>query len=484
MEEERKKKRRRRRTNIRATERRQKNGPEGPWRRDSAQRTPRRGPGQAEKEDQVTTAIYSLSFIPLLLVVLTVHELGHLIAARLMGIRVSAFQIGIGWTLATVHTGRTGIRLLPETVTHSRGGDPPGTGQLVSIYVSQEKGGEYTAHAVLPIQGKKYEMEMDPEVLRTYNERYMLITGRVREVSQEEITVASVAWSLRAIPLMAGVYLPEDPARRASGVYNTASWKKQTMITLAGPAANIALLVAAVAVMAVIPVTAVYAPIMTVRTVAQGSPAELAGVRPGDHVIQVDNVLVPDQEELKRAIFKAMISGRPMRMQLKRGEETVMAEIYPDQVTGRIGVNLAAYMHPPRRHSMKPGDVGSRFASLGMVYFKAAKLMVDQFGEERAAPALSGPVAAAYYTAQAIEYARFRAWLAILAAVTLGTAALNLLPVPPLDGYRLVTQSVQAARRGKEMDPRLERAMVMGGLCLIIATGVYLVFNDIMHLLE
>ena len=213
----------------------------------------------------------------------------------------------------------------------------------------------------------------------------MLITGRVREISPGEMTVATLAWSLRAIPLMAAVHLPEDPARRARGVYNTASWRKQTMITLAGPAANIALLVAAVAAMAAIPVTAVYAPIMTVRTVAQGSPAELAGLRPGDHVIQVDNMLVPDREELQRAIFKAMVSGKPMRMQLKRGEETVMAEIYPDQVTGRIGVTLAAYTHPPRRHSMKPGDVGSRFASLGMVYFRTAKTMIDQFGK-RAPP--------------------------------------------------------------------------------------------------
>ena len=432
----------------------------------------------------MTTAIYSLSFIPLLLVTLTVHELGHLIAARLMGIRVSAFQIGIGWTLATVHTGRTKITLPPGTVMHSRGGRAPRAGQMVSVYAYQEQDGEYTAHAALPIHRRKYETPVDPEVLRDYNERYILITGRIRETSPGEMTVATLAWSLRAIPVMAAVHLPEDPARRARGIYNTASWRKQTTITLAGPAANIALLVVAVAAMAAIPVASVYAPIMTVRTVAQGGPAELAGVRPGDHVIQVDNMLVPDREELQRAIFKAMLSGKPMRMQLKRREKTVTAEIYPDQVTGRIGVTLAAYTHPPSHHSMKPGDVGSRFASLGMVYLRTVKTMIDQFGEERAAPAVSGPVAAAYYTAQAIEYARFRAWLAILAAVTLGTAALNLLPVPPLDGYRLVVQSVQAARRGKEMNPRLERAMVAGGLGLIIATGLYLVFNDIMHLLE
>ena len=428
--------------------------------------------------------LYSLSFIPLLLVTLTVHELGHLIAARLVGIRVSVFQIGIGWTLATLRTGRTEVKLTPDTEIHSAGGIIPEPGQLVSVFITQNGAGGWTAAAVLPIRGKSYETPVDPEKIGLYNERYMRITGKVRDSREDSLTIADMAWSLRAIPLMAAVHLPEDPAGRTPGVYNTAPWAKQMIVTLAGPAANIALLAAALGALALSPSTTVHTPILTVQTVAHGSPAELAGLEQGDHIIQVGTTLAPSREELKAAIFKAMLSGRPMNMQVKRGERTLAARVYPDQVTGKIGVTLANHIQPPQRRSMAPGDVGRRFTRLGMVYFNAAKLIVTQAGEEGSPPVLSGPVAAAYYTAQAIEYARLKAWIAILAAFTLGTAVLNLLPIPPLDGYRLVMQSVQAARKGRPVSPRLESAMVFGGVTLIIMTGLYLVFNDIMHLLE
>lgn len=428
--------------------------------------------------------LYSLSFIPLLLITLTVHELGHLIAARMNGIAVSAFQIGIGWKIAAFHTGRTEVRLGPGTLMHTPGGTRPRPGQQVAAYVSRDAEGRYQATAVVGLEKDRYTVPVDTEELREHARNHMLITGRVRDCGEDRMRVAAMCWSLRAIPLMAAVYLPEDPSGRTEGVYNTAGWRKQTIITLAGPLANLALLAVAIMALALVPATGVRAPIMTVDRVEPGSPAELAGIRPGDHIIQVGNVLVPDREELKLAIFKAMLSGRPLHLHLKRGSRMLTLPVNPDQQTGRIGVTLAVYVSPAQRHQMGPGAVGSRAVDLGMAYFRSARLMVDQIGQEGTMPTVSGPIAAAYYTAQAIEYARFRAWLAILAALTLGTAALNLLPLPPLDGYRLVTQTVQGLRGGKAINPRVERVMIFGGLALIVVTGLYLAFHDIMHLLE
>ena len=52
--------------------------------------------------------LYSLSFIPMLLLTLVVHEMGHLVTARIQGVKVNAFQIGIGWTIRTIYTARPG----------------------------------------------------------------------------------------------------------------------------------------------------------------------------------------------------------------------------------------------------------------------------------------------------------------------------------------------------------------------------------------
>ena len=81
-------------------------------------------PGTRE-ETPLYLFLYSLSFIPLLLLTLTVHELGHLLAARLLRVRVNGFQIGVGWRIATIHTGRTPDRPLTRYQNTQRWGPDP-----------------------------------------------------------------------------------------------------------------------------------------------------------------------------------------------------------------------------------------------------------------------------------------------------------------------------------------------------------------------
>ena len=46
--------------------------------------------------------------------------------------------------------------------------------------------------------------------------------------------------------------------------------------------------------------------------------------------------------------------------------------------------------------------------------------------------------------------------LSILAAVSFSAALLNLTPIPPMDGYRLVNETVRSLRHGKTLKPRIE----------------------------
>jgi membrane-associated protease RseP (regulator of RpoE activity) len=66
--------------------------------------------------------------------------------------------------------------------------------------------------------------------------------------------------------------------------------------------------------------------------------------------------------------------------------------------------------------------------------------------------------------------------------VNLGVAATNMVPIPPLDGYRIVSEGVEALRGGQPANPKLERAITAGGLVLIFLTGLYLLLNDITKL--
>ena len=65
----------------------------------------------------------------------------------------------------------------------------------------------------------------------------------------------------------------------------------------------------------------------------------------------------------------------------------------------------------------------------------------------------------------------------------MGAAIINLLPVPPLDGYRIAMQSLEAVRQGRPVNPQVERAMTLSGLAVILMAGIYLIISDIIHLL-
>ena len=161
--------------------------------------------------------VYTLSLIPMLLITLVIHELGHLAVARILRIKPSRFQIGVGWNIINRYSGRTRIGITPETATIGAPAPEMRPGDLISVYVHREPGAErYTAAAILP-QGEKRCSPEELEKVQQHGRTNMRLTGRIREATAEQLTLADMAWSLRAIPLMAGVIFPDDPNQEDAG---------------------------------------------------------------------------------------------------------------------------------------------------------------------------------------------------------------------------------------------------------------------------
>ena len=135
-------------------------------------------------------------------------------------------------------------------------------------------------------------------------------------------------------------------------------------------------------------------------------------------------------------------------------------------------------------HAMTPGAIGHRILLMGRNYSGAIGAMVTTLGDpEERSNAISGPVMGFYQTAWAVEIAGFQAWLVILATLNLGVAVTNLMPIPPLDGYRMAAESIQSLRKGKPINPKVERAMFLGGMGLILCASLYLLLKDLNELL-
>ena len=439
----------------------------------------------------MTVLLYSLSFILILLITLVVHEMGHLMVARIYGVKVNSFQIGIGWRIKTIYTGRTRVQL--NDATRMLNPDAPALkpGDTTSVYVIRNEKDDledsYTALGILPRNnGRKRLATQYWHDVRRHNIEHTQLTGRVRKINETEMILADMGWSLRTIPIMAGVVLPEDPQRAMKNVYNTIRWYQQVLITLAGPVTNLMLVLAVLMVLAVSPITAENVPIITVTHVQPDSPADHAGLRENDHIIRMGKFTNPLPEEINQSINSAIENGEPVEIRIVRGRENLKIKVNPDIATGRIGVGINREMpQGGDGYSMRPGAVAQRFKSITQAYINSFEALASSIrNNPDSTPVFSGPIMGAYETALAIEYAGPKAWLIILAMFNLGVAFLNLLPIPPLDGFRMVTEAVQALRHGKPINPRLEHSLTMGGLFAIWFTGIYLMIQDVFNLLE
>ena len=125
-----------------------------------------------------------------------------------------------------------------------------------------------------------------------------------------------------------------------------------------------------------------------------------------------------------------------------------------------------------------------RFWNLSETYFTSLAAIVQppettQGEEERR---FTGLISAAKYTGQAVQTAQLKAWLAMLGVITLSMAIINLIPIPPLDGFQILTHTIQSLRKGKALNPRTENALALTGLSILAGLATYLAVEDVIHL--
>ena len=225
---------------------------------------------------------------------------------------------------------------------------------------------------------------------------------------------------------------------------------------------------------------------MEVESLISGLPLEQAGLQPGDVITAIDGVKINNGEEYSAYIAEHPLSDEPVAIVYERDGLEYDAKITPQK-----------YTTPSMGFSYNVGSVkakGQEVLKYGLLEVKymirttllsLRELVTGHLGMED----LSGPVGVVDAIGQSYEQSKSEGPLivflnmlnmAVLLSANLGV--MNLLPIPALDGGRLVFLVLEAIRK-KPVNREVEGRIHFAGLMLLMALMVFVMYNDIMKLL-
>ena len=456
-----------------------------------------------------TLLIALASFIPMLLLLVVVHELGHFWTAKAFGVKVLEFGVGYPPRAFGVYTGRTETLVADSTVclNGSLNGIQPG--QVVRILSGETEDGRLVARYIEIVDRNRAgglvgsltrlagfggnsrsdsELEQPPgqRLEEVETDEYLRHEGRVREVHGDRIVLADMIYSVNWLPLGGFVRLsgennplaPQSLARRGVG--------QRAIVLAAGSAMNALFPILAFAIMAMIPHTELIGGSAEITAVAPDSPAAAAGLMPGDKVVAVGEKPLETPQALSQEV--RLSAGTEMTWIVERDGQTrfanVTPRVNPPAGQGAVGINYQIVDQQTERRSEPPWvalrlGVTDTWNMLRLI----GREVRSWFGGGRS-PEFSGPIGIAQITGEVTRQGGLEGWIIVAILLSINLAVLNILPIPMLDGGRLLFVAIEWVRGGKRVPSDKEGLVHLIGFVALIALIIAVSANDIIRLVR
>ncbi|PYO92668.1 MAG: RIP metalloprotease RseP [Gemmatimonadetes bacterium] len=212
-----------------------------------------------------------------------------------------------------------------------------------------------------------------------------------------------------------------------------------------------------------------------------GQPAHRAGLKGGDVVVRIGLDTIESWTDMTRRIRAS--PGKPLHLTVQRGDSLVHLTVTPDEVDSggqKFGL-IGAYANPPvvRMHVPVVAAlvIGVRLTGAQIV---AVVTSVKRFVTGQAsAKELGGPIAIAQMSGQALRLG-IDWFLQFIAFFSVSLAVLNLLPIPVLDGGHAMFLIAEAIRR-RPLSPQLRLRLTQVGMLIVLAIMVIALSNDVIR---
>ncbi|SEG01313.1 RIP metalloprotease RseP [Algoriphagus boritolerans] len=212
-----------------------------------------------------------------------------------------------------------------------------------------------------------------------------------------------------------------------------------------------------------------------VGAVEKGSGAESAGIKPGDKILAVNNQPIKYFDEMQSALRPLVGKTAQVVRQNEAGIDTLAIGVTDE---ARIGIAVQTLLEPTRRQ-YGFGEAISKGTSRAFgVVIVNARALGKMFTGEVSAKNVSGPVGMAKIYGSTWDWTKF--W-SITGLISMILAFMNLLPIPALDGGHVVFLLYEMVSGRTPSDKFLENAQKVG-MVILLALMVFAIGNDILKL--
>jgi len=290
-------------------------------------------------------------------------------------------------------------------------------------------------------------------------------------------TWRGTAITLNALPLGGFVKMHEDDTSVPGSIANR-SRSARALVFSAGALMNLllAMLLYSVTFMLGVPMP-VEQPGTGIYYVTPNSPAARAGLAPGDNVITIGDQMVRDSQHAVELV-KAHL-GQPVTLAVQRGDETfdvtVTPRVDPPPNEGAIGISLDLPLTRQSYPIWQAVPLGVR-TTFGTVRAMCQGIRAAIRG---ALPfQISGPVGI-YQTTKEVAQTGIDRLIEFTAFLSINLFLLNLLPLPALDGGRLIFVLLELLRGGRRIPPEKEGFVHAMGMMALIGLMIVVTVIDV-----
>ena len=425
------------------------------------------------------TSIAAFTFV--LGVLVFVHEMGHYLMARRIGIRVLTFSLGFGPKLLTVRRGDTDycISAIPLGGYVKMAGENPDDVRSGADdeFLSKTKWERFQVLIMGPTMNILLAFVVMAVVLYqgadvpAYEEQPPIV-GYVMEASPAEqsgIRVGDLILSIGGRPVQTWEELFVTVMPRAERELEVVLRRGLQEVTIqVTPEAQTQFQVGDLGVV----------PIMQpqILNVMTGDPADLAGIRPRDVITAVnDEPITRDNPFVETINANADVA---LMLTVVRGGQTLKIEVTP-ALRGNVGL-IGVELSPFEVRTIEPGPLQAiqmsfekNYAWSGLIFQTLGGLLTSETSPKQ----LVGPLGIAQLSGGAAQIGLV-ALFTLMAMISLNLGILNLLPIPVLDGGHIFIMALEGLSR-RDFSVRIKEKIQLAGFVVLLMLMVTVIYNDL-----